>query len=107
MIMSGRAGVCVVAPAGAGGKLVTSSRQPAARARDALLHAHARAALAMSALGIVAQKDNQLFAKIATYDLGKRYQFAGPLRGDDERLAYQDLCYIPYRPQANGGAQKC
>ena len=48
---------------------------------------HARAALAMSELGVVAQKDNQLFAKIATYDLDKRYQFAGPLRGDDGQQA--------------------
>ena len=43
----------------------------------------------MSNLGVVAQKDNQFVAKIATYDLGKRYQFAGPLRGDDEQLALQ------------------
>ena len=48
----------------------------------------------MSTLGVVAQEDNQFVAKVATYDLGKRYQFAGPLRGDDEQLAYQDLCYI-------------
>ena len=48
----------------------------------------------MSTLGVVTQKDNQFVAQIATYDLGKRYRFAGPLRGDDEQLAYQDLCYI-------------
>ena len=48
----------------------------------------------MSTLGVVTQEDNQFVAKVATYDLGKRYQFAGPLRGDDEKLAYQDLCYI-------------
>ena len=54
----------------------------------------------MSNLGVVTQKDNQFVAKIATYDLGKRYQFAGPLRGDDEQLAYQDLCYI--RASAEG-----
>ena len=48
----------------------------------------------MSNLGVVTQKYRQFVAKIATYDLGKRYQFAGPLRGDDEQLAYQDLCYI-------------
>ncbi len=54
----------------------------------------------MSNLGVVTQKDNQFVAKIATYDLGKRYQFAGPLRGDDEQLAYQDLCYIPPRLRA-------
>ena len=54
----------------------------------------------MSTLGVVAQEDNQFVAKIATYDLGKRYRFAGPLRGDDERLAYQDLCYI--RAAADG-----
>ena len=48
----------------------------------------------MSNLGVVTQQYNQLVAKIATYDLGKRYRFAGPLRGDDEQLAYQDLCYI-------------
>ena len=48
----------------------------------------------MSNLGVVTQEDRQFVAKIATYDLGKQYRFAGPLRGDDERLAYQDLCYI-------------
>ena len=48
----------------------------------------------MSNLGVVTQKDNQFVANVATYDLGKRYRFAGPLRGDDEQLAYQDLCYI-------------
>ena len=48
----------------------------------------------MSELGVVTQKDNQFVAKIATYDLGQRYQFAGPLRGDDEQQAHQDLSYI-------------
>ena len=48
----------------------------------------------MSTLGVVTQEDNQFVAKVATYDLGKRYRFAGPRRGDDEQLAYQDLCYI-------------
>ena len=48
----------------------------------------------MSTLGVVTQEDNQFVAKVATYALGKRYRFAGPLRGDDEQLAYQDLCYI-------------
>ena len=48
----------------------------------------------MSNLGVVTQEDRQFVAKISTSDLGKRYRFAGPLRGDDEQLAYQDLCYI-------------
>ena len=49
----------------------------------------------MSTLGVVAQEDNQFVAKVATYDLGKRYRFAGPLRGDDEQLAYQDFLQAP------------
>ena len=48
----------------------------------------------MSELGIVTQRDNEFVATIATYDLGQRYRFAGPLRGDDEQQAYQDLYYI-------------
>ena len=48
----------------------------------------------MSQLGVVTKKDNQFVAMIATYDLDTRYQFAGPLRGDDEQQADQDLCYI-------------
>ena len=58
----------------------------------------------MSNLGVVTQKDNQFVAKIATYDLGKRYQFAGPLRGEDEQQAYQDLYYI--RAAAEGAPSR-
>ena len=48
----------------------------------------------MSQLGVVTKKNNQFVAKIATYDLDTRYQFTGPLRGDDEQQAHQDLVYI-------------
>ena len=48
----------------------------------------------MSQLGVVTKKGNQFVAMIATYDLDTRYRFAGPLRGDDEQQAGQDLCYI-------------
>ena len=48
----------------------------------------------MSELGFVTQKDNQFVAKINTKDLGTQYQFTGPLRGDDEEQAVQDLCCI-------------
>ena len=61
----------------------------------------ARAVLAMSELGLVTQRGNQFVAKINTKDLGKQYRFTGPLRGEDEQQAYQDL--YSYRPQANGG----
>ena len=54
----------------------------------------------MSQLGVVTKKNNQFVAKIATYDLDTRYEFTGPLRGDDEQQAYQDLCYI--RADAEG-----
>ena len=83
----------------------------------------------MAQLGVVIRKTGQYVAKIDTLAAGTRYKMLGPPRGDDEQLAYQDLCYIraaaegapshvdglcamqtaakPYRPQANGGAQKC
>ena len=48
----------------------------------------------MSELGFVTQKDSQFVAKINTKDLGTQYRFAGPLRGEDEQQAYQDLYYI-------------
>ena len=48
----------------------------------------------MSELGFVTQKDSQFVAKVNTKVLGKQYQFVGPLRGQDEQQAYQDLCYI-------------
>ena len=48
----------------------------------------------MSELGFVTQKDSQFVARVNTKVLGKQYQFVGPLRGQDEQLAYQDLCYI-------------
>ena len=40
------------------------------------------------------QKDSQFVARVNTKVLGTQYQFVGPLRGQDEQLAYQDLCYI-------------
>ena len=55
----------------------------------------------MSELGFVTQKDSQFVARVNTKVLGTQYQFVGPLRGQDEQLAYQDLC--SYRHQANGG----
>ena len=48
----------------------------------------------MSELGFVTQKDSQFVARVNTKVLGTQYQFVGPLRGQDEQLAYQDLCYI-------------
>ena len=48
----------------------------------------------LSRLGKVSTKHNKLRAVIDTDDVGVRYYFTGPPRGDDEQQAEQDLCYI-------------
>ena len=48
----------------------------------------------MAQLGVVCTRNGKHVAKIATYELGTRYKFTGPPRGDDEQQAYQDLFYI-------------
>ena len=48
----------------------------------------------MAQLGVVIWKTGQYVAKIDTLAAGARYKMLGPPRG-------------AYRPQANGGAQKC
>ena len=48
----------------------------------------------MAQLGVVCERNGQYVAKIETLDLGTRYKFTGPPRGDDEQQASQDLCYI-------------
>ena len=48
----------------------------------------------LSRVGKLATKHNKLQAVIDTDDVGTRYYFTGPPRGDDEQQAYQDLCYI-------------
>ena len=48
----------------------------------------------MAQLGVVIRKTGQYVAKIDTLAAGTRYKMLGPPRGDDEQLAYQDLCYI-------------
>ena len=48
----------------------------------------------LSRLGKVSTKHNKLQAVIDTDDVGVRYYFTGPSRGDDEQQAHRDLCYI-------------
>ena len=48
----------------------------------------------MAQLGVVIRKTGQYVAKIDTLAAGTRYKMLGPPRGDDEQVAYQDLCYI-------------
>ena len=67
----------------------------------------------MAQLGVVIRKTGHYVAKIDTLAAGTRYKMLGPPRGDDEQVAYQDLCYIraaaegapsPYRRRAFPGA---